>query len=229
MEKAACTYAPPPNGQNLHEKQRFEVRAAADRDRQGRGGRDSSGGMKSRRRLWELNSAGFHLELDCNWDDLDFHDTRAWEGPVKVTLKKKKAEQKANEWREPPGLLLHCQSCVKVFDGCHTSGAPLLQLLRRPRSPRRHYGSKYWFHSIDWSLETSKIPDVIQHRIIPTCHAEKRPHLSASVWKLNYRLFSIKFDWPFLYNKAQIARMSNRWENTGLFLPLKHGFISRSS
>lgn len=38
--------APPPNGPNLHEKERFEVRLAADRDRQERGARDSRGGME---------------------------------------------------------------------------------------------------------------------------------------------------------------------------------------
>ena len=69
MKMANYTYAPPPNGQKLHEKERFEVRAAADRDRQGRGGRDSGGGLEGSRRLSEENSAGFQIELDCNWDD----------------------------------------------------------------------------------------------------------------------------------------------------------------
>lgn len=80
-----------------------------------------------------------------------------------------KTEQKANGWREPSGLVLLCQSSVKVFDGCHTSGAPLVQLLRRPRSPRRHYGRKYWFHSVDWfllwSLEMSKMADVTRYHM----------------------------------------------------------------
>lgn len=42
------TYAPPPNGQNLHEKERFEVRLAADSYRQDRGGRDSRGGIEEK-------------------------------------------------------------------------------------------------------------------------------------------------------------------------------------
>lgn len=38
--------APPPNGQNLHEKERFEVRLAADRDRQERDSRRGGFGEK---------------------------------------------------------------------------------------------------------------------------------------------------------------------------------------
>lgn len=42
------TYAPPPNGQNLHEKERFELRLAADRDRQEREGEIAGEGWSER-------------------------------------------------------------------------------------------------------------------------------------------------------------------------------------
>lgn len=59
------TYAPPPNGRNLHENERFEVRLAADRDRQERGGRDSRQAMTKRR---QFSVACLHW-VDCNWDE----------------------------------------------------------------------------------------------------------------------------------------------------------------
>lgn len=44
------------NGQNLCEKERFEVGLAADTDRQEQGGTDSRRGMKKKRQLWQLAS-----------------------------------------------------------------------------------------------------------------------------------------------------------------------------
>lgn len=50
-DSRVTSYAPPPNGQNLHEKVRFEVWLAADKDRQARGGQDIKGGMGKRREI----------------------------------------------------------------------------------------------------------------------------------------------------------------------------------
>lgn len=67
-------YAPPPNGQDIHEKERFEVRLTADRDRQARGGRDSRGGMESRRVLWQTVSEAFSSE----WTVTGMSSVRIW-------------------------------------------------------------------------------------------------------------------------------------------------------
>lgn len=112
------TYAPPPNGQNLHEKERFEVRLAADSYRQDRGGRDSRGGIEEKETALRTCFCGLlALWVDCNWDEwsgeLDFLIAEVEMVMWKVKREKnQKPKKKKSNKRETSLLLLPLLFCV---------------------------------------------------------------------------------------------------------------------